>query len=194
MIFTPEFQIRWRSRWHSFLEIVKIVVISAAIVIPIRLFIVCPFYVQGASMEPSFYDREYLLVDEISYRFREPERGEVVVFRYPEDPREYFIKRIIGLPGETLKIENGGVYLLDKSSNSWTQLAESYLAGDSDTLAFEAQQVTLGPDEFFVLGDNREHSRDSRYFGPLNRRYLIGRVMFRGLPLKRVQFFKAPAY
>ena len=194
MIFTPEFQVRWRSRWHSCLEIIKIVVISAAIVIPIRLFIVCPFYVQGASMEPNFYDREYLLVDEISYRFREPERGEVVVFRYPEDPREYFIKRIIGLPGETLKIDNGGVYLLDKSTNSWTKLAESYLVSDSDTLAFEAQQVTLGPDEFFVLGDNREHSRDSRYFGPLNRRYLIGRVMFRGLPLKRVQFFKAPTY
>ena len=194
MIFTPEFQVRWRARWRSFLEIVKIVVISAAIVIPIRLFIVCPFYVQGASMEPNFYDREYLLVDEISYRFREPERGEVVVFRYPEDPREYFIKRIIGLPGETLKIDNGGVYLLDKSTNSWTKLAESYLVSDSDTLAFEAQQVTLGPDEFFVLGDNREHSRDSRYFGPLNRRYLIGRVMFRGLPLKRMQFFKAPSY
>ncbi|HPX64617.1 MAG TPA: signal peptidase I [bacterium] len=194
MIFTPEFQIRWRARWRSFLEIVKIVVISAAIVIPIRLFIVCPFYVQGASMEPNFYDREYLLVDEISYRFREPERGEVVVFRYPEDPREYFIKRIIGLPGETLKIDNGGVYLLDKSTNSWTKLAESYLVSDSNTLTFEAQQVTLGPDEFFVLGDNREHSRDSRYFGPLNRRYLIGRVMFRGLPLKRVQFFKAPTY
>ena len=194
MIFTPEFQIRWRARWRSFLEIVKIVVISAAIVIPIRLFIVCPFYVQGASMEPNFYDKEYLLVDEISYRFREPERGEVVVFRYPEDPREYFIKRIIGLPGETLKIDNGGVYLLDKSTNSWTKLAEAYLASDSNTLTFEAQQVTLGPDEFFVLGDNREHSRDSRYFGPLNRRYLIGRVMFRGLPLKRVQFFKAPTY
>ena len=194
MIFTPEFQVRWRARWRSFLEIVKIVVISAAIVIPIRLFIVCPFYVQGASMEPNFYDREYLLVDEISYRFREPERGEVVVFRYPEDPREYFIKRIIGLPGETLKIDNGGVYLLDKSTNSWTKLAEAYLASDSNTLTFEAQQVTLGPDEFFVLGDNREHSRDSRYFGPLNRRYLIGRVMFRGLPLKRVQFFKAPTY
>jgi signal peptidase I len=145
-------------------------------------------------MEPNFYDREYLLVDEISYRFREPKRGEVVVFRYPEDPREYFIKRIIGLPGETLKIDNGGVYLLDKSTNSWTKLAEAYLASDSNTLTFEAQQVTLGPDEFFVLGDNREHSRDSRYFGPLNRRYLIGRVMFRGLPLKRVQFFKAPTY
>lgn len=194
MIFTPEFQVRWRARWRSFLEIVKIVVISAAIVIPIRLFIVCPFYVQGASMEPNFYDREYLLVDEISYRFREPERGEVVVFRYPEDPREYFIKRIIGLPGETLKIDNGGVYLLDKSTNSWTKLAEAYLASDSNTLTFEAQQVTLGPDEFFVLGDNREHSRDSRYFGPLNRHYLIGRVMFRGLPLKRMQFFKAPSY
>ncbi|HPD07682.1 signal peptidase I [Patescibacteria group bacterium] len=194
MIFTPDFKVRWRARWLSFLEIVKIVIISAAIVIPIRLFIVCPFYVQGASMEPNFYDKEYLLVDEISYRFREPQRGDVVVFRYPEDPREYFIKRIIGLPGETLKIENGGVYVLDKSNNSWTKLSESYLSSSNETSAFETKQITVGPDEFFVLGDNREHSRDSRYFGPVNRRYLIGRVIFRGFPLKRLQFFKAPTY
>jgi signal peptidase I len=194
MIFTHDFRARWRLRWLSFLEVIKIGLIAAAIVLPIRLFIVCPFYVKGASMEPTFYDKEYLLIDEISYRFQAPRRGEVVVFRYPQDPREYFIKRLIGLPGETLKIENGQLYLFDKSNNSWTEINEDYLGSTSQTFAFDSGQVTLGPDEFFVLGDNREHSRDSRFFGPLNRRYLTGRVMFRGLPINRAKFFKAPIY
>src|SRR5680860_453257 len=92
-------------------EIIKVVSISLAIILPIRYFLIQPFYVKGASMEPNFHDREYLIVDEISYRFREPARGDVIVFRYPENPEEYFIKRIIGLPGESLEIMNGGVYL-----------------------------------------------------------------------------------
>jgi signal peptidase I len=194
MIFTYDFRARWRLRWLSFLEVIKIGLIAAAIVLPIRLFIVCPFYVKGASMEPNFYDKEYLLIDEISYRFQAPRRGEVVVFRYPQDPREYFIKRLIGLPGETLKVEGGELYLLDKSNDSWTKINEDYLSPAHQTFAFDSSQITLGPDEFFVLGDNREHSRDSRFFGPLNRRYLTGRVMFRGLPINRAQFFKAPLY
>ena len=81
------------------LELVHVVVISLAIIIPIRYFLIQPFYVKGASMEPSFYDHEYLIIDEISYRFREPQRGDVVVFKYPNDPSQYFIKRIIGMPG-----------------------------------------------------------------------------------------------
>jgi signal peptidase I len=194
MIFTYNFKARLRLWGLSLLEVAKVVVVALAIVLPLRLFIVCPFYVKGASMEPSFYDKEYLLVDEISYRFQPPERGEVVVFRYPQDPREYFIKRIIGLPGETIKIDQGEVYLQDKSTNQWTKINESYLPTTDQTFTFDRNQFILGPDEFFVLGDNREHSRDSRYFGLLNKRYLIGRVMFRGLPFKRAQFFTAPSY
>jgi signal peptidase I len=194
MIFTYGFKARLRLWALSLLEVAKIGLLALAIVLPIRLFIVCPFYVKGASMEPNFYDKEYLLIDEISYRFQQPQRGEVIVFRYPQDPREYFIKRVIGLPGETLKMDKGDLYLLDKSTSEWTKINESYLPSTDQTFAFDSSESTLGPDEFFVLGDNRAHSRDSRFFGPLHRRYLVGRVMLRGLPLSRAQLFKAPSY
>lgn len=194
MIFTYNFKARLRLWGISLLEVAKVGLLALAIVLPIRLFIVCPFYVKGASMEPNFYDKEYLLIDEISYRFQAPQRGEVVVFRYPQDPREYFIKRIIGLPGETLKMDQGDIYLLDKSTNEWTKITETYLPSTDQTFALDSNELTLGPDEFFVLGDNRAHSRDSRFFGPLNRRYLVGRVMLRGLPISRAQIFKAPSY
>jgi signal peptidase I len=82
-------------------EFLKIVIVSLLIILPIRYFIIQPFYVKGASMEPNFHDREYLIIDEISYRFNEPQRGQVIVFRYPNNPQEYFIKRVIGLPGDT---------------------------------------------------------------------------------------------
>jgi signal peptidase I len=78
------------------LELVQVILISAAIVIPLRTFLVQPFYVKGASMEPNFYDHEYLIIDELSYRFRDPQRGDIVVFRYPNDPKQYFIKRVVG--------------------------------------------------------------------------------------------------
>ena len=194
MIFTYNFKARLRLWGISLLEVAKVGLLALAIVLPIRLFIVCPFYVKGASMEPNFYDKEYLLIDEISYRFQAPQRGEVVVFRYPQDPREYFIKRIIGLPGETLKMDQGDIYLLDKSTNEWTKITETYLPSTDQTFALDSKELTLGPDEFFVLGDNRAHSRDSRFFGPLNRRYIVGRVMLRGLPISRAQIFKTPSY
>src|SRR5665811_413934 len=90
-------------------ETVKVVAISLAIIIPVRYFLIQPFYVKGASMESSFHDHEYLIIDEISYRFRAIERGEVIVFRYPLNPQEYFIKRVIGLPGEGVQIKDGQV-------------------------------------------------------------------------------------
>lgn len=195
MILTYSFKARLRLWALSFLEVAKVVLIAVAIVLPLRLFVACPFYVKGASMEPNFYDKEYLLVDEISYRFQQPQRGEVIVFRYPQDPREYFIKRIIGLPGETLKMDKGSIYLLqDKSMDKWTKINEAYLPPTDQTFSFDNNQITLGSNEFFVLGDNRDHSRDSRFFGPLDKHYIIGRVILRGLPLKRAQLFKAPSY
>src|SRR3990167_3725877 len=90
-----------------FLELVKIALLALVTILLIRYYLFKPFYVKGASMEPTFYEKEYLIIDEITYRFREPERGEVIVFRYPENPKEYFLKRIIGLPGETIKITEG---------------------------------------------------------------------------------------
>lgn len=175
-------------------ELMKIVVISLVIIIPIRYFLVQPFYVKGASMEPSFYDQEYLIIDEITYRLQEPIRGDIVVFRYPRDPQEYFIKRLIGLPGETIQIKNGDVILYNDEFPNGTILEEPYLGEDVRTYGLTDEKTVLGEDQYFVLGDNRSSSKDSRSFGPVDKPFVVGKVLFRGWPFNRAQFFEAPEY
>ncbi len=172
-------------------EITEIVVISLAIILPIRYFLVQPFYVKGASMEPTFDDREYLIIDELSYRLRQPERSEVIVFRYPLDPRQFFIKRIIGLPGETVKVGGDKIVIVNAAHPEGFALDESaWLPPDVPTHG--ERDVTLGPDEYFVMGDNRTASLDSRAFGPLSSGNIVGRVWVRGWPLDRAAVFRAP--
>ena len=173
------------------LEVVQIVLISSAIIIPIRYFLIQPFYVKGASMEPNFYDSEYLIIDELSYRFRDPMRGEIVVFRYPRDPSQFFIKRVVALPGETVEITDGNVMIYNEEHPNGMLLEEDYLAEEQTN---GKERVTLGSDEYFVLGDNRDSSLDSRSFGTLDRDNLIGRVWVRGLPLSRMTTFDLPVY
>jgi signal peptidase I len=169
-------------------EFVHVVLISLAIIVPVRYFLIQPFYVKGASMEPNFYDHEYLIIDEISYRFSTPQRGDIVVFRYPNDPRQFFIKRIIGLPGETLKIGGGKVTIVDQKTNQSRVLDESvYLDGGVVTLG--EKDITLGADDFFLLGDNRSASLDSRVFGPVPRSFVVGRVWLRGWPPEKITVF-----
>lgn len=175
-------------------ELIKIVVISLVIIIPIRYFLIQPFYVKGASMEPNFYDKEYLIIDEISYRFEEPIRGDIIVFRYPINPQEYFIKRVIGLPGEKIEIKNGSVYIYNEEFPDGFALEENYLASDIKTYGMSNDNVKLGDNEFFVMGDNRNSSKDSRSFGPVNRSYLIGKVLFRGWPFNRITLFEEVEY
>jgi len=141
-------------------------------------------------MEPNFYDHEYLIIDEISYRFKEPQRGDIVVFKYPNDTKQYFIKRVIGLPGERVKIENNQVYI------NGTKLNEPYLAPGTETvLPLRGYgDVELGSDEYFLLGDNRNESLDSRIFGPVKSDLLVGRTWIRGWPFNRVTVFNAPEY
>ena len=172
-------------------EVIQVVVISLAIIIPIRYFLIQPFYVKGASMEPNFYDHEYLIIDEISYRFTEPERGDIVVFRYPNDPKQYFIKRIIGLPNETIEIQNGQVLVYNEVNPEGAVVEEEYLV---DTYTAGNKKVKLRDDEFFVLGDNRTSSMDSRTFGPVNNDYIVGRVWLRGWPVTKLKIFKNPEY
>lgn len=172
-------------------EIIQIVLFSAAIIIPIRYFLIQPFYVKGASMEPNFFDHEYLIIDEISYRFRTPERGEIVVFRYPRDPSQYFIKRVVGLPGETIEITGGHIILYTVEHPNGNVLEESYI---TEELTNGKIKTTLGQDEYYLLGDNRDESLDSRSFGPVKRPSIIGRVWVRGLPLSRAGTFEAPEY
>jgi signal peptidase I len=171
-------------------EFLKIVLISLVIILPIRYFIIQPFYVKGASMEPNFHDREYLIIDEISYRFNEPERGQVIVFRYPDNPQEYFIKRVIGLPGETVSMVDGEIFIYNSANPDGFKLDESsYLTDNIKTYAIDEEPVVLSGNEYFVLGDNRYASKDSRTFGSLNESFITGKVLLRAWPFSTFSLF-----
>lgn len=178
-----------RAVGSFFWELVKVFLIAIAIIVPIRYFLVQPFFVRGASMEPNFEDGEYLIIDELSYRFREPRRGEVIVFRFPNNPSQFFIKRIVGLPGETVAVENGQVRIQNNQYQQGVLLDESpYL---ETTIRTSGQTILqLGPDEYFVLGDNRVASSDSRNWGMLHRDLIIGRALLRAFPLDRLGVFE----
>lgn len=182
---------RWvKNLLQSTGEILETVLIAAATVFIIRTYLVQPFLVSGASMAPNFSDGNYLLIDEITYRFREPERGEVIVFRYPSDKSLFFIKRIIGLPGERVRAQSGQIFV----SNNGTEmkLKEDYLpAGFKSSDNFD---ITLSADQYFVLGDNRYHSFDSRNWGAVDRENIIGLAKIRILPIKDFEIFKTPNY
>jgi len=159
-------------------------VVTFAVSIAIRIFVAQPFIVNGASMEPTFLSGEYLIIDELTYTlFREPERGEVVVFRYPKDTGKFFIKRIIGLPGETVRIRSNAVYILDGKTTF--KLDEPYIEKES----LSNYEKVLAEGEYFVMGDNRNVSSDSRAWGPVPEKLIIGRALFRFLPLSDMEIF-----
>lgn len=155
------------------------------VVIPIRLFIISPFIVDGESMHPTFENLDYLVIDEFIYYFRAPARGDVIVFRYPGDPSIFYIKRIIGLPGDTITIDHGVVSITTAEGQPFT-LSEPYVVSEDATYS---KRVTLNDGEYFVLGDNRPNSSDSRVWGALPRKDIIGRVDLRLLPIAHAGFF-----
>lgn len=179
-----------RNFFLFLLEIFQIVILALVIVIPIRYFIFQPFIVKGQSMEPNFENGDYLIVDEISMRIKDFERGDVVVFKNPLNPSQRFIKRIIGLPGETVKIEKGNITIIKGNENF--VLKEPYLQHSWES---RDQEVRLGTDEYFVLGDNRNFSFDSREFGPIHKKYIIGKVILRLWPfsLEKIRI-ETPTY
>lgn len=175
------------------LEIIKTIIICLVVVLPIRYFLIQPFYVKGASMEPNFYDHEYLIIDELSYRLRDPLRGEIIVFKYPLDPSQYFIKRIIALPDERIKVKEGKIIIFNQEDQYGKTLDESnYLSKEIKT--FGELDITLKSDEYFVLGDNRGSSLDSRSFGPVKKGLIIGKALLRGWPFDRIDYFNQPKY
>ena len=178
----------------SFLwEVTKITIIALAIILPIRYFLVQPFFVKGASMEPSFQDGQYLIIDELSYRLREPQRGEVIIFRYPPDPKQFYIKRLIGLPGETVEINDSRVKIYNQKNPAGFVLDESsYLAESVST--YGDAKIVLNEDEYFVLGDNRESSFDSRRWGILPEDNIIGRALLRAWPPQDAVWLATPQY
>ena len=159
--FAEKFEIKTsKGLWRGIFDFVKFIIITALIVVPIRLWVAQPFLVSGASMEPTFNNGNYLIIDEFSYHLRKPKKDEVVVFRYPNDPSKFFIKRIAGLPGETV--------------------------------AVQGREITLGENEYYVLGDNRGASSDSRIWGPVEEKFIIGRTLARLWPVEKIELF--PGY
>ncbi|MBI3384620.1 signal peptidase I [Candidatus Gottesmanbacteria bacterium] len=175
-----------------FLDAIETVVIALAIFVVIYLFLIQPHQVKGSSMYPNFIDGEYILTDKISYRLHLPQRGDVIVFKAPKDHEIDFIKRIIGLPGEVVKVSGGFVYINEK------QLSEVYLPKDYVTkpgsfLTLD-QNAIVAPDEYFVLGDNRSHSSDSREWGFVKKEEIIGKAWFRYWPVSQLGFVPKVKY
>jgi len=177
----------------SFLrELVDFTVIIFLIVVPFRMYIAQPFVVNGASMDPTFENGEYLIVDQLSYRFEKPLRGSILIFKYPNDTSKYFIKRIIGLPGETVVSNDGIISIVNRENPQGISLDEPYVK----FLKKDSFQAKLGNDEYFVMGDNRIGSADSRMWGALPKKDIVGRPVLRLFPVGRTNVlpgdFKLP--
>jgi len=175
-----------------FLDIIETFVIALAMFVLMYLFLFQPHQVRGNSMYPNFHDQEYLLTDKISYRLSEPQRGDVIVFKAPKNEQYDYIKRIVGLPGDTIKIEDCHVFVNNLS------LDEGYLTGDICTSAGRfwqsGQSVTLSEEEYFVAGDNRPYSSDSRDWGAVPRENIIGKAWYRYWPLDRMGIIRRIEY
>lgn len=181
-------------------ETLIIAFISLAIVIPIRIYIAQPFIVSGDSMNNTFVNGQYLIVDEISYKFKNPQRGDVVIFKIPEEAvamsknvlgsKIYFIKRIIGLPGETVEVNGNDVTIFNKENPDGLKLVENYAFIDK-LIPQKNTKVTvkLKDNEYFVMGDNRNNSSDSRYWGALQKDLIRGRPVIRLFPITKIALF-----
>ncbi|MBU6500677.1 MAG: signal peptidase I [Patescibacteria group bacterium] len=181
-----------RQFFASFLEVIEIALVAIGAVFLIRSFLIQPFLVSGSSMAPNFENGDYLLIDELTYHFRAPQRGEVIVFRYPNDTSTYFIKRVIGLPGERIEIKNDSITVFSDTDPKGLVLDENYLPKSTVTSGDEIIQLKQG--EYLMLGDNRAYSFDSRSWGPLPAKDIIGIVRLRLWPPAGVTAFAAPQY
>lgn len=168
-------------------DVIKYALIALVIVIPFRMYIAQPFYVSGASMSPTFETGQYLIIDQLHYQFNEPQRGDVIVFKYPRDPSKFFIKRVIGLPGEIVEVRGKEIVIKDKEHNERFLLLEPYIAEENFRLDYIT--TTLGEDEYFVMGDNRKASSDSRVWGPVTRDLISGKAFLRLMPLTNIDVY-----
>jgi signal peptidase I len=186
------------------LELLKIFFLAFIIIVPVRVFLFQPFFVQGASMEPNFEDNQYLIVNEFGYKetkigvankdlftlnsFKDLSREDVVVFRYPKNRSQFFIKRVIGLPGEKIEVKDNKVKIFNDTNQDGLILDESqYLSSAEKT--FGDLTLTLKENEYFVMGDNRMFSSDSRFWGPVSKADIVGKVTFRAWPLNNIKAF-----
>lgn len=180
----------------SAVEVIEVALVALGAVFLIRTFLVQPFLVSGRSMEPNFDNGDYLLVDQLSYNFRSPRRGEVVVFRYPKDESTFFIKRIIGLPGDKVTIQSGKITVANAADPEGKLLEEEYLPTETMTASRPdgPSEFTVEEGKYLVLGDNRAQSFDSRDWGVLAENEIVGLVRLRLWPLRGFTVFAAPQY
>jgi len=171
------------KRSHLLKDILIVAFLTVFVVLPFRFFVAQPFIVSGLSMDPAFDNGDYLIVDQISYRFGDPQRNEVIVFRLPENEGRFLIKRIIGLPGETVNIESGEV-IVQKTNGEKIKLEEPFVQYPKE----DSGVYELGEEEYFVLGDNRAASSDSRMWGVLEKDLIVGRALSRLFPFSQIGF------
>lgn len=186
------------------LEMVKVFLLAVVIIIPVRVFLFQPFFVQGSSMEPNFEDGQYLVISEFGYKetdmsllgrfspsikpFKEISRQDIAVFRYPKNPEQFFIKRVIGLPGEAVEIRKGKVIIYNALHQEGFTLDESAYLSPS-VITQDMPRTQVGEDEYFMMGDNRMYSYDSRSIGPIKKDKIIGRVLLRAWPVDRFSLY-----
>ncbi len=177
---------------NFFLDFLETIVVALSIFVVVYLFLVQPHEVKGSSMEPNFHNNDYILTDKISLKLHTPERGNVVIFKAPNNPEVDYIKRVIGLPGEKVKVLNGYVYVNDKKLN------EPYLVDKTNlfpgSFVQEGIDITVPEGEYFVMGDNRGHSSDSREFGPIPGNSIIGKAFIRYWPITNMGLLKIYSY
>lgn len=167
------------AKENSFLEIVRFSILALLIVVPVRMFVAQPFLVSGASMEETFHNGDYLIVDRVSYTLHDPQRGDVVIFRYPKDPSKFFIKRIIAVPGDTITISGSTVTIKNTEFPTGFTVDEPYIKSMKAGITITE---TLGDREYFVMGDNRDESSDSRVWGVLQEERIVGKALIRLFP------------
>jgi signal peptidase I len=183
-----------KSKWKEFLEngwdLLKFAIFALIIVIPIRMWVAQPFVVSGESMYPTFDNGQYLIVDEISYLLGNIHRGDVVIFHFPGDTKRFFIKRLIGLPNEKIIVTDKDVTIINKDNPNGFKLTEPYV---NEKIFIQTGEYTTGDGEYFVMGDNRNQSSDSRTWAAstplkLTNKLMVGRAFLRLLPIKNISY------
>lgn len=180
-------RIQQKRRARFFKSFLVYTAIAFIITLPIRFFVVEPYVVSGASMTPTFDGNDYIIIDKLTYTYQKPQRGDVIIFRYPLDPSVFYIKRIVGLPGETMTVTNRVVSFMGK--DGVRHIIEGSHASLSDADTWQSSTTILAPHEYFVLGDNRDASSDSREWGPLQEKFIVGRALVRLFPFSEIGLF-----
>ena len=163
-------------------EVLESIVIAVVLAIIIRMFIIEPYYIPTGSMEPTLMVNDRIIVSKVNYHFTEPKRGDIVVFKYPKDTTRSFVKRLIGLPGDVVEIKDSMLYVNGQAT------PEEYLPLGLEYADFGPVQVP--ENNYFMLGDNRDNSEDSRYWGFLPQDLMVGKAVFIYWPVERLSLAK----